>query len=252
MDLYEDTRLTAVYDLMSPPAEDTAFYRRLAGGLGNGARLDVLDLGCGTGQLALALADDGHRVTGYDPAPAMLAIARAKPGAERVTWRDGAAEALPDAPAFDLAVMTGHVFQVLLSDKAIAATLAALRRCLRPGGRLAFESRNPLFRSYLTWTPEQSREILALPGGGPDGPSVEIHNDVTPLVDERLTYETHFHFPDSGERFVTRNDLRFAPQPTIARLLAEAGFGPVAWQGDWQGNPFTEASREIIAVATAP
>ncbi len=248
MDLYEDSRLTAVYDLMSPPGEDTAFYRRLAAELGAGRPLDVLDLGCGTGQLALALAEDGHRVTGHDPAPAMLAVARGKPGAERIAWRDGAAEALPAAPAFDLAVMTGHVFQVLLEDAEIAATLAALHRCLRPGGRLAFESRNPAFRSFERWTPAESREVHALPDGG----SVEIHNDVTPLVDERLTYETHFRFVETGERFVTHNALRFAAQPTIARLLAEAGFAPVAWSGDWQGSPFTEASREIVAVATRP
>jgi SAM-dependent methyltransferase len=242
MDLYEDTRLTALYDLISPPGEDTAFYRRLAGS----RPLDVLDLGCGTGQLALALAGDGHRVTGCDPAPAMLAVARAKPGAGRVTWRDGAAEALPEEPAFDLAVMTGHVFQVLLTDAEIAATLAALHRCLKPGGRLAFDSRNPAFRSYERWTPALSAETLILP----DGTSVEVHNAVTPLVEERLTYETHFHFTDGGRRFVTRNDLRFAPQPTIARLLAGAGFAPVDWYGDWQGAPFTEASREIVAVAS--
>lgn len=243
MDLYEDPRLTALYDLANPPGEDTAFYRRLGGAV----PLDVLDLGCGTGQLALALAADGHRVTGFDPAPAMLAVARAKPQAERIIWREGAAEALPTAPAFDLAVMTGHVFQVLLTDAEIAATLGALRRCLRAGGRLAFDSRNPAFRSFERWTPALSAETLTLP----DGTTVEVHNDVTPLVDERLTYETHFHFSDGGRHFVTRNALRFAPQPTIARLLAEAGFGPVAWYGDWQGAPFTEASREIVAVATA-
>lgn len=243
MDLYEDRRLTALYDLFSPPGEDTAFYRRLAGP----APLAVLDLGCGTGQLALALAADGHGVTAVDPAPAMLAVARAKPGAAAVEWRQGTAADLPPEACFDLAVMTGHAFQVLLDDGEIAALLAAVRRHLRPGGRFAFESRNPAAREWESWTPALSAEVLALP----DGTTVELHNDVTPPAGERLTYETHFHFTAGGARFVTRNALRFAPQATIARLLAEAGFAPVAWHGDWRGGPFLPDSPEIVAVATA-
>ncbi|MEX2629093.1 MAG: hypothetical protein WD341_04075 [Tistlia sp.] len=160
---------------------------------------------------------------------------------------EATAEEVEGENRFDLAVMTGHAFQVLLEDAAIAATLAAVRRLLRPGGRFAFESRNPAFRSYERWTPAESAETHRLP----DGELVEIHNDVTPLVEERLTYETHFHFPAEGTRFVARNRLRFAPRPTIARLLAGAGFDPVSWHGDWQGGPFAETSREIVAVATA-
>jgi 2-polyprenyl-3-methyl-5-hydroxy-6-metoxy-1,4-benzoquinol methylase len=55
----------------------------------------VLDLGCGTGRLTLAMAAAGHRVTGVDPAAAPLAAARAKPLADRVTWLEGTSVLLP-------------------------------------------------------------------------------------------------------------------------------------------------------------
>ena len=70
-----------------------------------------MDLGCGTGVLALLLADRGCDVVGVDPAAASLAVARGKPGADRVRWIDGDASSVPDADigAFDLATMTANV-----------------------------------------------------------------------------------------------------------------------------------------------
>ena len=56
------------------------------------SRRDVLDLGCGSGTLAIALAaaPGPHRVTGIDGDPEILGIARAKPGAEDVELGRGA------------------------------------------------------------------------------------------------------------------------------------------------------------------
>lgn len=78
---YVDPRLVDLYDIENPRSADTDFYVRLA------AELDarrIIDLGCGTGLLTRELAVDGRQVAGVDPAPAMLAVARRKPGAERV------------------------------------------------------------------------------------------------------------------------------------------------------------------------
>ena len=88
--LYHDPALADFYDLENgwDRSPDFAFCRALAEEAGS-----VLDLGCGTGELAVALAA-GRRVAGVDPAPAMLDIARAKPGAQGVDFVEGDARTL--------------------------------------------------------------------------------------------------------------------------------------------------------------
>jgi 2-polyprenyl-3-methyl-5-hydroxy-6-metoxy-1,4-benzoquinol methylase len=78
----------------------------------------VVDIGCGTGSLAVRLASEGFTVTGVDPAVASLDVARMKPHADRVTWINGDATDLVARPGgADLVVMTGNVAQVFVSDE---------------------------------------------------------------------------------------------------------------------------------------
>ena len=136
--IFSDPRLAAVYDAFNPPGEDTAFYLRLAG-----TELKrILDVGCGTGHLACALAERGHAVTGLDPAAGMLAVARGRPGSNRVRWIQGDARSAVLGERFDLAIMTGHVFQVFLEDADVRAVLQTVRRHLAPGGRACLRNRN--------------------------------------------------------------------------------------------------------------
>jgi SAM-dependent methyltransferase len=70
-----------------------------------------------------------------DGDPQALAIARAKPGADRIEWREGTAGALPLEDASVDRVVVSLVLHHL-SDPAKSAALAEMRRVLRPGGRL--------------------------------------------------------------------------------------------------------------------
>src|SRR6476661_524833 len=109
---YHDPQIAEIYDLVNPRTQDTDFYLSLAGT----RSCSVLDLGCGTGTLCCALVQRGHQVTGVDPAAAMLAVARSKPYAEHVEWIESSAQTYRSQRRFDLVIMTGHAFKVMLSD----------------------------------------------------------------------------------------------------------------------------------------
>jgi ubiquinone/menaquinone biosynthesis C-methylase UbiE len=117
------------------PAERAAWDRILDLVLGGRASLDALDVGCGTGFLALELTGRGHRVVGVDFAPAMIAVARRKAAERRVAIRfeEGDAEQLAFRPgSFDL-VISRHLLWTLQHPE---AAIDEWIRVLRPGGRL--------------------------------------------------------------------------------------------------------------------
>ncbi|WP_328441395.1 class I SAM-dependent methyltransferase [Streptomyces sp. NBC_00444] len=94
---------------------------------------DVLDLGCGTGSLSLLAAEQGHRVTGVDLSPAMVALARAKLAGRDAVFFIGDAAAPPvGEDRFDT-VLVRHVLWALPDP---GRALRHWRELLRPGGRL--------------------------------------------------------------------------------------------------------------------
>jgi SAM-dependent methyltransferase len=99
----------------------------------------VADLGCGTGTLAVLLAEHGYAVDALDFSPAMVRLAEAKVGAapapvrERVTVREGDAADPGLAPASVGVVLCRHVLWALPDPVAVVRRWVA---ALRPGGRL--------------------------------------------------------------------------------------------------------------------
>src|SRR5438067_2194602 len=101
----------------------------------------VLDVGCGTGAMLHRARQNGHvgRLCGIDPDPAMLGRAGRRTDIE---WQLSTAASMTWNREFDLAIMTGHAFQVLIEDDELRASLDAIRRALVNTGRFAFETRN--------------------------------------------------------------------------------------------------------------
>ncbi|GAQ60641.1 class I SAM-dependent methyltransferase [Streptomyces scabiei] len=96
----------------------------------------VLDAGCGTGRVAIRLAELGHECTGVDVDPSMLAVARRTAPAQEWLLADLARlDALGLEPVFDLVVAAGNVIPLLApgTEPAVVRQLAA---ALRPGGLL--------------------------------------------------------------------------------------------------------------------
>ncbi|MEV7215462.1 methyltransferase domain-containing protein [Kitasatospora cineracea] len=210
--IFSHPRLAVVYDAFDGKRDDLDSYVGLADELAAGL---VIDVGCGTGNLAVRLAANGRRVVGIDPAEASLAVAKSKDGAGTVTWIHGNATALPQLGA-DLAMMTGNVAQVFLSDDDWAQTLGAVGSALRPGGHLVFETRRPERRAWLEWAADTEPVILEVPGAG----TVERHLQVTavdlPLVSFRCTYR----FASDGAVVTSDSTLRFRSRAEVESSLA--------------------------------
>ena len=217
--VYADARLAALYDLFDGPRDDLDLYEQVIDELG---ATRILDLGCGTGALAVRLHARGLDVVGVDPAGASVDIARMKPGGDAITWIVGDAGGLdPAAPAFDLAVSTGNAVQGIVADEEWRRTLTALATAIRPGGHFVFETRIPERRAWESWTPEASHQV----GQTPDGVRVETWNEVTAVDLPLVTFETTFRFPD--DTVLSTSVLRFRSLDEITSDLDTAGFDVV-------------------------
>ena len=143
-----------------PIAGDIAFYDRLAQATGG----PVLELGCGTGRIVLALAQAGLSVTGVDVSAGMLALARRK--SERLaaaasrclTFVEGDMARLELGRRFGMAFIAFRSFQHLLTVDEQRATLTGVRRHLRPDGRLALHLFDPRFDLLADENPPAIRQ----------------------------------------------------------------------------------------------
>jgi 2-polyprenyl-3-methyl-5-hydroxy-6-metoxy-1,4-benzoquinol methylase len=232
---YELPELAALYDINSGWSKDRDFYRRLPGPTPKA----VLEVGCGTGLISRALAEDGHDVTAVDPAQAMLDVGKTSPHGDNVHWVQGYAQDFHFERHFDVVFMTGHAFQVLLTDEDIHAALVNIWRHLKPGGIFAFETRNPA----LPWERIfDTRDTLPTPQG-----PIAVEWRVDARRGELIRFHTHYHLPD-GER-VSDSTLRFLPLDRLSEMVTGAGLTIEAVHGDWEAAPFIpQQSREIILV----
>ncbi|KUL30648.1 class I SAM-dependent methyltransferase [Streptomyces regalis] len=237
---FADLSLAALYDTLNPWGPGDDFYL----GLVMSAE-SVLDVGCGTGRLLRQARADGHRgrLVGLDPAAAMLVQARQR--GTGVEWVLGDLLTRGWGGRFDLAVMTGHAFQVLVRDEELRAALRAVCDALRVGGRFVFETRNPGARAWEVWTPDRVREAT-----DDDGRVVRVWHEVEgPVVGDRVTFAETFDCDDWQAPVVSRTTLRFLAPDALDAFLHEAGFTVVERYGDWGREPLTPTSPEIITVA---
>lgn len=238
---FTDPRLVAVYDTLNPyrPGTQPDFYLQAARECH--ART-VVEVGCGTGLISRLFIQQGYDVTGLDPSGPMLEIARARPGADRARWIEGDVGAL-DVTDADFAFLAGHVAQFFVTDESWDDALHVLHAALRPGGRLAFESRNPAAREWESWG---DRTTTVDPVAGPVERWGAVHDVSGDVVSGRM----HVRFLRDGDELVVDGpQLRFRSADALRRSLAGAGFTVVQTYGDWDRRPLDLQSSEIILVA---
>jgi SAM-dependent methyltransferase len=238
---FTEDRLAALYDVFYPPErrDDFAFYLPLI----LSAR-SVLDVGCGTGALLHMAREAGHtkRLCGLDPAEGMLNQACRR---KDIEWVHGDLASVGWDREFDLVVMTGHAFQEYTEDDEIRVALAAIRAALADGGRFAFETRNPLDRAWLRWPAQYSGEATDA-----NGAVVRCTYQVqTPVIGGVVRTQSTFTSPAWDHPEVSRGALRFIDADMLAAFLTEAGLTIEEQFGDWNREPLSGASPEIITIA---
>ncbi|HEX3592309.1 MAG TPA: methyltransferase domain-containing protein [Pseudonocardiaceae bacterium] len=234
--LFAHPRLAPVYDAVDGDRDDLVAYLRIIDELG---AQTVLDVGCGTGCLAMLLVASGRTVVGVDPAEASLKVAKSKDTDARVTWLHGDATTLPDLSA-DMAVMTGNAAQVFLTDDDWTNTLAGIHTALRPGGHFVFETRRPERKAWEDWAADPDHATVDLPGIG----VVELNMDVTDVSLPYVSFRYTYRFESDGEVIVSDSTLRFREQDEIESSLSATGYRVV----DVREAP-DRPSREFVFIA---
>jgi SAM-dependent methyltransferase len=133
------------YDRQDSSDTGVAFYVALARETGG----PVLEIACGTGRVAIPIAQQGFAVTGLDVVPGMLERARSKAAGLPIRWIEG------DARTFDLGderfrliFLTGNAFQAFLTNADQEALLGRGRAHLHDEGLFAFETCNLRWGAY--------------------------------------------------------------------------------------------------------
>ena len=199
---------------------------------------DVLDLGCGTGLLAAELAALGYRVTGVDASEAMLARARRRLGPDAALIHATLPD-LPLEPTFDAATCTLDGF-TYLAPAALAQTVAAIARVLRPAGWLVFDVHTDAMMALTT-----SRPVVS---GEQEGHRFVILAEVDPvarLCDSRIDVTAD----GASAPFSEHHRQYFHRETEIRSALADAGLELVGVRDGYSDRPVDESTLSATWIA---
>ncbi|UCC69227.1 MAG: class I SAM-dependent methyltransferase [Armatimonadota bacterium] len=238
-----------VYDVQFPPdAPDVGFWVEWCAQIGG----PVLELGCGTGRIAIPLARAGLEVVGVDVSAPMLAAARKRLAAEppEVRARVGLVQA--DMRDFHLrrqvacAIIPASTFAVLLTRRDQERTLANVLSSLMDNRHLAFDVR--LFDDWLSVSREPPRRRASADGSIDFTEERSFEFDpATRVLTANITYE--FHRPPGLGKFTERVTGRALSQPDVEEVLESAGFVVEPVWGDYDRSSVRPDSLKIIFVA---
>jgi len=238
--------------------DDLVLYRNFAQRCGS----PVLDVGCGSGRVALTLAADGLEVTGIDCSAAMLALARAQAAerglARRVQFVEQDVSLWIPSPRFSLALFALNGFLHLTTVEAQKAALSNLYDALLPGGFLLIDLPNP----HTVFTPAQDGQmVLRREFTSPQGEEIwcfQIAQTDLAAQTQHLTLIYDRALSPAGtqvaqiERLLVQMQVRFVYRFEMENLLTAAGFVVDAVYGSYDLDPYETDSHQMFFVAYKP
>jgi SAM-dependent methyltransferase len=200
----------------------------------------VLELGVGSGRLALPLVERGLEVHGIDASEAMIERLRAKPGGDqvRVTVGDMAELDLPDAPPFALVFVAFNTLFNLDSEEAQQRCLARAAALLAPEGRFVLEA----------FVPRDDPEAATTAAVQPRRIAVdEVVLSVSQIDASAQTISgQHIHLRESGIRLRPWH-LRYANPDQLDHMAAAAGLVLEHRSSGWADEPFDDHSAVHVS-----
>jgi ubiquinone/menaquinone biosynthesis C-methylase UbiE len=227
---------------------DVEFWQRLAAAQDG----TVLELGCGTGRIAIPVARAGVRIVGIDRSAEMLArarsrIARARVGG-RVTLVRGDIRDLPFRPRVRFAAVLAAygILQSLTRERDLTRTFESVSRVLRRGGLFAID----VVPDLPKW--EEYRNRVSLSGRRGRTSTLTLVETVRQDRGRRLTiFDQEYRETAGGKRRTHRFSLTFRTLtvPQMTRRLERAGFAVRAVLGDYQGGPWDPRADVWVILA---
>ncbi len=198
----------------------------------------VLELGIGTGRVALPLAARGVAVSGIDASPAMVDRMRAKPGGADIPVTIGDMAREPLGGPYGLVYVVFNTFFSLLNQARQIECLRNVARSLAPHGRLVLECFVPDLTRYRDG--HQYVRALGL-SGTTTRLNVAVHDPVNQIIDTNvLTIE-------GGTVAVWPVRIRYAWPSELDVMAQLAGLEIVDRWGTWAKTPFTPDSTQHIS-----
>lgn len=246
--------IASLYDLEHDDfTDDLDFYLALAARTGG----PILEVGCGTGRVAAALARAGHAVVGVDPSSAMLDRARRR-GADRppgsLTLIEGRLTGLPPGGPVRLAIVALNTWNHLTDPRDQAATLSRIVAWLAPGGTLALDLANPDL-GLIT----QADDVVRLLWTGRDPATGEtIMKLESRRTDEARQIQRVTIFYDRigadgiCRRTLTTFDQRYTFPGEVTASVERAGLIGHNIYGSYDLDPYEAGSDRLILLAQRP
>jgi ubiquinone/menaquinone biosynthesis C-methylase UbiE len=212
----------------------------------------ILELGCGTGRVALPIARHGSRIVGIDRSESMLTRARVRAQRmklqSRVQLIRGDIRHLPfPDKTFPLVMAPYGILQSLLDEELLRATLKDVNRVLSRSGTFGLE----LVADLPAWDEYSNRTTLRA-GRGPHGKPIKL---IETVKQDRRNHITRFEqeFVEGRGRNVTRKRFKLAFRtltvPQMVERLETAGMEVSALLGDYQGGPWDLRAEVWIILA---
>ncbi|MGC0415585.1 class I SAM-dependent DNA methyltransferase [Embleya sp. AB8] len=199
----------------------------------------VLELGIGTGRVALALAERGIPVHGIDASPAMLRRLRDKPGGTEIPVTIGDFADIPTPDTYALIYLAGGTFFELPDAEAQQRCLTSAAAHLRPGGLLVLDAHLPeaLAVAAASGIPEVVAET--------DEHLILCHRRIDPAGQ---TYHSHYLIHEADRTRHLRVAFHYASPGELDLRARHAGLRLRRRQGTWAGAPFDQGSKYHVSV----